>query len=209
MKQLLTLLVLLTGIGYGQSLATSCAATVRPGTPLACTVSLVNGGAPGAVQFTLTTNPSLGPETVTLPAALAAFTTASNPTGKTLIFNVGAATLPNGPVANISYAVPPTFVCSPTGPCATVTISTTLGSTTTGTAIPLAAGPPASIGSINLCAVTEGQTGPTTPADITEQVNDILTGSPTGNRNGDASVDIVDLQIVVNSFRGLGCTATQ
>ncbi len=214
MKQILIFLALVTGIGYGQTLNLVCPSTIRPGSPLTCTIAMAGAASPSAIQWTLTPSQPIGSRTTILSGSLGGFTTATGPTSITLVYDTQTI-IPNGTVATVSFAVPTTLSCSGNAPCITLTLGGVFATSLGGTLIPLAPGPAASFGVVNPCSITNGGTGQTTQADVTAELNFVLnapanTGTAaSGDRNGDGLATVVDLQIVINAANGQACTATQ
>lgn len=217
MKKLLILLGLFGGACFAQgavTVGTSCAASMKPPATLNCSVTLAGSatatnGPVADVQWTLTTSQAVGVPSATAGAvSVAAAKTASSSGNTTIISGFNATPISDGILANLSIPIPPGVTCPGNSPCFTVGLTLAVASNGAGSAIQVTVNPPSSVSVSDNCDVNGD--GLDNQADYTAELNGALAPAPgTMDRNGDGVTNVLDVQIVANAGRGLGCTATK
>jgi hypothetical protein len=171
---------------------------------MVCAVSLAGGSLPAGLQWTLTSSAVTGPITVTAAgtAVTALKTTSSSTAGLSLLTGINANQIADGAVASVSIPIPVAL----SNQTVTFTLSGTLGASLAGSAVAETANPPVSVSVLSTCDINGD--GLTNATDVTIEQNGVLAVPQTAiDLNKDGKRDVVDVQIVINAARNLGCTA--
>lgn len=187
--------------------------TVRPGSStLICSLVLSGGNTsatgPAGLEGTLVASQTLGFPTIGVAgtAAAAGKIASIGNTGVFVIAGLNQNLIPDGIVATISIPIPAGVSCPGNSPCLNLSAVNTLGATAAGGAFAVAVGPSVTVSVSNFCDVNGD--GVVNGVDFTAELSAAVAKTG-GDRNGDGSTDVRDVQLVANAASGQACTATQ
>lgn len=216
MKLLLAALLALPFVANGSVIITRVCtpSPVKPGGTLVCTDTLSGGNTaangPNGLQWQFTPSQALGNPAVTAGAALtiASKSVSINPNGNGLIIAVGInqTLIADGVLAVVTYSVPITAACPGNAPCLVLNPSNSIGSSTTGTAIPVTINPTGAVSIINPFCDVNGD-GAVNDSDVAAEITAVFMGTA-ADRNLDNKTNVQDVILVSVAAHGGGCLAT-